>query len=75
MPLENHGVGVHEEAAGHLDEAEVLLGEGEAYSYDQAGGEAEKGDQPAFEGEGAAEQLVGGPEAAVGLDVVLLLDD
>ena len=75
LPLEDYGVGVHEEAAGHLDEAEVLLGEGEAYSYNQAGGEAEQGDEPSFEGEGAAEHLVGGPEAAVGLDVILLLDD
>ena len=75
LPLEDYGVGVHEEAAGHLDEAEVLLGEGEAYADHKAGGEAEQGDEPAFEGEGAAEHLVGGPEAAVGLDVILFLDD
>ena len=75
LPLEDYGVGVHEEAAGHLDEAEVLLGEGEADADDKTGGETEKGDQPAFQSEGAAEHLVGGPEAAVGLDVILLLDD
>ena len=75
MPLEDDWVCVHEEAAGHLDEAEVLLGEGEAYADHKAGGEAEQGDEPAFEGEGVAEHLVGGPEAAVGLDVILLLDD
>ena len=75
LPLEDHGVGVHEEAAGHLDEAEVLLGEGEAYSYNQTGGEAEEGDEPAFEGEGVAEHLVRGSEAAVGFDVILFLDD
>ena len=75
LPLEDYGVGVHEEAAGHLDEAEVLLGKGEAYADHKTGGETEKGDQPAFQSEGAAEHLVGGPEAAVGLDVILLLDD
>lgn len=75
LPLEDYGVGVHEEAAGHLDEAEVLLGEGEAYAGHEAAGEAEQGDEPAFEGEGVAEHLVRGAEAAVGLDVILFLDD
>ena len=66
LPLEDYGVGVHEEAAGHLDEAEVLLGEGEAYADDKTGGEAEQGDEPAFEGEGAAEHLAGGPPRGCG---------
>ena len=75
LPLEDDRVCVHEEAARHLDETEILLGEGETDADDKAGGETEKGDQPAFQSEGAAEHLVGGPEAAVGLDVILLLDD
>ena len=75
MPLEDDRVCVHEEAARHLDETEILLGEGETDADDKTGGEAEQGDEPAFEGEGVAEHLVGGPEAAVGLDVILFLDD
>ena len=75
LPLEDYGVGVHEEAAGHLDEAEVLLGEGEAYADDKAGGKAEKRDQPAFQSESAAEHLVRRAEAAEGLDVIFLFDD
>ena len=58
--LEDDGVGLEEEAAGHLDKAIVLLGQGEGDADDEPGGESDQRYQPAFPDKDPANQSVVG---------------
>ena len=51
LPLEDYGVGIHEEAAGHLDEAEVLLEQGKHHPADKSADKSTERDHPSLKPE------------------------
>ena len=73
--LDEYGVGVDQVVAGHLDEAELLLGEGEGGAGNEAHYEAAEADEPALEDEDAPDEAAGGAEGVQGLYVVFFLYD